>query len=117
MKCKFFVINMLSFSAKMSLSEISIVRFKTDRLLLYTMFWPDIASRICDTAGAGHDGRGPKRLSNHGMMKIVFEKLAPPSGISARKFLRTGGDRAGSIKVAATRCWSGAKRVEIKVGG
>jgi hypothetical protein len=34
MNCKLFVINMLTFSAKMFLSEISIVRFKSDRLLV-----------------------------------------------------------------------------------
>jgi hypothetical protein len=33
MNCKFFLINMLIFRAKMFHSEISIVRFKADRLL------------------------------------------------------------------------------------
>jgi hypothetical protein len=49
-----------------------------------------------------------------GTMKIVFEKLVQPSGISRRNFFRTGADRAGRIKVTATRSSSGAKRVEIK---
>jgi hypothetical protein len=50
-------------------------------------------------------------------MKIVFEKLAQPSGIPRRKFLRTGADRAGSIKVTATHSSSGPKVVEIQVSG
>jgi hypothetical protein len=51
------------------------------------------------------------------MMKIVFEKLVQPSGISLRKFLRADVDRAGRIRAAAIHCSLGAKRVEIKASG
>jgi hypothetical protein len=50
-------------------------------------------------------------------MKIVFEKLTQPSGISSRKFLCSGAAQAGSIKLGATRSCLGAKMAKTKVSG
>jgi hypothetical protein len=50
-------------------------------------------------------------------MKIVFEKLAQPFGISLRKFRRAGADLAGSIEATTAGSSLGAKRAEILVRG
>ena len=59
MNCKFFVVNMLTFNVKIFHSEISILRFKSDKLIKITYkceFTCKLSKRTRKNQGQAHEG-------------------------------------------------------------